>query len=100
MFANPYTHDPNGPGMIIRNSDNEPVQKARSTVKEVYEFILNDLRTASCLMNPSTMRGKGYASVYAAYAMMSRVFLYMEEPDSVIKYSNLVINSGQYSHHQ
>jgi starch-binding outer membrane protein, SusD/RagB family len=97
IFARPYTHDPNGPGIIIRNSDNEPVEKPRSTVSEVYEFILNDLRTAASLMKPNTMRGKGYASVYAAYAMMSRVFLYMEEPDSVIKYSDLVINSGKFS---
>jgi starch-binding outer membrane protein, SusD/RagB family len=97
LFAKPYTHDPNGPGIIIRNSDNEPVLKARSTVKEVYEFILGDLRTASTLMKPNTMRGSGYASVYAAYALMSRAFLYMEEPDSVIKYSDLVINSGRFN---
>ena len=97
LFARPYTQDPNGPGIVIRNSDNEPVQKARSTVKEVYEFILNDLRTASSLMKPNTMRGSGYASVYSAYALMSRAFLYMEEPDSVIKYSDLVINSGRYN---
>jgi tetratricopeptide (TPR) repeat protein len=97
LFAKPYTHDPNGPGIIIRNSDNEPTLKARSTVKEVYEFILDDCRQASSLMKTSTMRGKGYASVYAAYALMSRAFLYMEEPDSVIKYSDLVINSGLYS---
>jgi len=74
IFARPYTHDPNGPGIIIRNSDNEPVEKPRSTVSEVYDFILNDLRTAASLMKPNTMRGKGYASVYAAYAMMSWVF--------------------------
>ncbi|MCK9399948.1 MAG: RagB/SusD family nutrient uptake outer membrane protein [Bacteroidales bacterium] len=97
LFAKPYTHDPNGPGIVIRNSDNEPAQKPRATVKEVYEFILDDLRIASGLMQPNTIRGKGYASVYAAYALMSRAFLYMEEPDSVIKYSDLVINSGRYS---
>lgn len=97
LFAKPYTHDPNGPGIIIRNSDNESTLKARSTVKEVYDFILDDCRQASSLMQTSTMRGKGYASVYAAYALMSRAFLYMEEPDSVIKYSDLVINSGRYS---
>lgn len=97
LFAKPYSHDPNGPGIIIRNSDNEPVLKARSTVKEVYDFMLDDLRKASTLMQPGTMRGKGYASVYSAYALMSRAFLYMEEPDSVIKYSDLVINSGRFS---
>jgi starch-binding outer membrane protein, SusD/RagB family len=97
LFARPYTQDPNGPGIIIRNSDNEPVGKARSTVKEVYDFILGDLHKASALMTPNTMRGSGYASIYAAYAMMSRVFLYMEESDSVIYYSNLVINSGRFN---
>jgi starch-binding outer membrane protein, SusD/RagB family len=96
LFARPYTHDPDGPGIIIRNSDNESAQKARSTVKEVYEFIQDDLRTAATLMQPGTIRGKGYASVFAAHALMSRSFLYMEEPDSVLKYSNLVINSGQF----
>jgi hypothetical protein len=97
LFARPYSQDPNGPGIIIRNSDNESTLKARATVKEVYEFILDDLRKASGLMQPNTMRGPGYASVYAAYALMSRAFLYMEEPDSVIKYSDLVINSGRYN---
>lgn len=97
LFARPYTHDPNGPGIIIRDSDNEPTLKPRASVKEVYEFILNDLRIASSLMQPNTMRGPGYASVYASYALMSRAFLYMEEPDSVIKYSDLVINSGRYN---
>ncbi len=97
IFAKPYTHDPNSPGIIIRNSDNEPTQKARSTVSEVYNFVLDDLRKSATLMTPGTVRGKGYASVYSSYALMSKAFLYMEEADSVIKYSDMVISSGSFS---
>jgi hypothetical protein len=97
FFARPYSQDPNGPGIIIRNSDQEPTEKARSTVQEVYDFVLADLRTSASLMTPSTMRGKGYGSVYAAYGLMSRAFLYMNEPDSVIHYTDLVINSGKFA---
>jgi len=96
LFAKQYTHDPDAPGIIIRNSDNEKTEKARATVREVYSFVLDDLRKAASLMKPTTKRGAGYASVYAAQALLSRVFLYMNEPDSVIKYSSLVINSGQF----
>lgn len=97
FFAKPYSHDPNGPGIIIRNSDQEPTEKARATVQEVYDFVLGDLRTAAGLMTPATMRGKGYASVYSAYGLMSRAFLYMNEPDSVIKYAGMVIDPGKFS---
>ncbi|MEJ5301801.1 MAG: RagB/SusD family nutrient uptake outer membrane protein [Bacteroidales bacterium] len=96
LFAKPYTLDPQSPGIIIRNSDNEKNEKARATVAEVYDFVLNDLRKAAALMKPSTYRGPGYPSVFAADALMSRVFLYMNENDSVIKYASRVIESGKF----
>ncbi|MFN8207583.1 MAG: RagB/SusD family nutrient uptake outer membrane protein [Bacteroidales bacterium] len=97
LFAKQYAVDPDADGIVIRSSDEEPTLKARSSVKEVYNFILDDLKKASSLMAPGTMRGKAYASNWAAKALLSRVYLYMNEPDSVLKYAGEVIENGPYS---
>lgn len=95
IFAKPYTIDPSADGIIIRNSISEKKDKARSTVEEVYSFVQNDLRKSASFMT-ETGRGSGYPSKYAAFALLSRVFLYMDQTDSVISYANKVINSGVY----
>jgi starch-binding outer membrane protein, SusD/RagB family len=97
LFAKPYAVDPDADGIIIRSSDQEPTLKARASVREVYDFVISDLKSAAELMTPETMRGKGYASVWAAKALLSRVYLYMNEPDSAFKYANDVIVNGPFS---
>jgi hypothetical protein len=74
LFAKQYTHDPDAPGIIIRNSDNEKTEKARATVREVYSFVLDDLRKAASLMKPNTRRGAGYPSVYSSTGILSLFF--------------------------
>ena len=72
FYAKPYTlGDPNAnPGVIIRASTNEDGNKARATVAETYDFIIQDLQRAAALM--SMDRGKQYASKEAAWALLSR----------------------------
>jgi hypothetical protein len=97
LFAKPYTVNSAADGIIIRSSDQEPTMKARASVKEVYDFVISDLKKATDLMTPATVRGKGYASVWAAKALLSRVYLYMNEPDSALEYANDVIVNGPFS---
>ncbi len=97
FYAKPYNEgDPNvNPGVILRQSASEDPAKARATVKETYDFIVSDLKKAAALMNKS--RGRAYASKEAAWAMLSRVYLYMEDWDHSIAYADSVINSGKFT---
>jgi starch-binding outer membrane protein, SusD/RagB family len=95
FFAEPYTINPDAPGIILRTSTTDPSSKARSSVKEVYAQIIADGIKAASLMNAP--RGKTYASKEAAEALLSRVSLYEGDNTSTITYSNAVINSGNFT---
>ncbi len=97
FYAKPYNEgDPSvNPGVILRKSAEEPSAKARASVKETYDFVLSDLKKAAALMDES--RGKAYASKEAAWAMLSRVYLYKGDYDNCIAYSDSVINSGKFT---
>jgi hypothetical protein len=97
FYAKPYTHgDPNSNlGVIIRESTSEDGDKARATVQETYDFIIGDLQKAAALMTMD--RGKEFASKEAAWALLSRVYLYMEDHDKTIAYADSVINSGRFA---
>lgn len=75
----------------------------RVTVKETYEQIIADLQKAEQLINED--KGASRASVAAAQALLSRVYLYMsgtfENPNreyaqKAVEYADKVINSGNY----
>lgn len=95
FFAMPYTNAPSNAGVILRQSITDPALKARSTVQEVYDAIIADAAKGADLM--VTGRGVNYASRQAAWALLSRAYLYEGNNDSTIYYSNQVINSGKYS---
>jgi hypothetical protein len=95
FYAKPYTQDPTSPGVILRTSTSDPSSKARATVAETYAQIIADAEMGASLM--TTSRGVQYASKEAAYALLSRAFLYEDNTDSTTYYSNLVINSGRFS---
>lgn len=79
----------------------------RATVRETYQQAINDLEKAAELMeNGKTQReGPAYASPEAAWALLSRVYLYMsgtyEQPNAeyaqkAVDYADKVISSGKY----
>lgn len=94
-YGVPYTHNADGLGIILRQSLTDPAQKARATVKEVYNAVIADAKKGADLMNQQ--RGVMYGSKEAAYALLSRVYLYEGKNDSTIFYSDKVINSGRFS---
>jgi tetratricopeptide (TPR) repeat protein len=95
LFAKPYTLDKSAPGIILRTSTDDPAQKARATVEETYQQIIADAQKAADLMNKS--RGVMYATKEAAWALLSRTYLYMEDNQNAIDYANKVISSGKFS---
>lgn len=95
FFGRPYPQGQgNNLGIVIMNSINSDVLSARSSVKEVYDFIITDLLKAASLM--SIKKDARFASKEVAYALLSRVYLYKEENIKAIEYANRVINSNRY----
>lgn len=93
LFAKPYSLGTDQPGIIIRTSS-DGQGGPRNTVGETYAQIVKDLEKGAELMN--TPRGSGFASKEAAWALLSRVYLYMEENELAIEYADSVINSGRF----
>lgn len=97
FYANlPTVGNPDSdPGIILRTTADEPTKKARATVTESYNQVIADAKKAASLMN--TSRGKEFASKEAAWALLSRVYLYLEDNDKTIAYADSVINSGRFA---
>jgi hypothetical protein len=94
FFGRPY---PQGQGanlgVVIKDNtiDDFP---SRSTVAKVYDFVIADLQKAAALM---TVRKKAsFATKQAAYALLSRVYLFKEDNVNAINYADSVINSNVY----
>lgn len=99
IFGRPYPQN-NGenPGVpILREglSDTAQLTLARSSVKEVYDFVIADLLKAAELMTEP--KSNSFASKEVAYGLLSRVYLYKEDNAKAIEYADNVINSGRYS---
>ena len=88
IFARPYSQGPSNPGIIIRTSS-APTETVRATVGAVYDQILTDLEKAAELMNED--RGPSFANKIAAYALLSRIYLYMGENQLAVDYANQVL---------
>lgn len=94
FFAKPYGQGRDNLGIVLRTSASEPTLEARATVGECYDQVVADLLKAEELMTEDNGRGVEYASKRAAQALLSRVYLYMEEYDKVIEYADKVEASG------
>lgn len=95
LFGRPYTHD-NGenPGIPIVDSVEADEFPSRNTVKEVYNFVISDLLKAITLFNQD--KNSNFATREASEALLSRIYLYMEDNGKAIEYADKVINSGQF----
>src|SRR5690606_31509312 len=109
-FGKPYYQSPEtNLGLPIVNGTPDDVVNNlelpdRSTVKETYEQIINDLKKAETMINVD--RGPISASKEAAQVLLSRVYLYMsctyETPNReyahlAVDYGTKVINSNTYN---
>lgn len=107
LYGKPYYQSPaSNPGVPlilipIASVNDKPV---RATVEETYKQIVSDLTEASKLF--TEVKVNSYAGRYAAYAMLSRVYLYMSgayaQPNTTyadlsIQYADSVINNGGFN---
>jgi hypothetical protein len=101
VFARPYsTANSALPGVILRESASDGGPKPRATLAETYDYIISSLKTAATLMSdepPEVRNNSGFASKFSAWALLSRVYLYMGDYQNTIAYADSVINSGMFS---
>ncbi|MDP9080842.1 MAG: RagB/SusD family nutrient uptake outer membrane protein [Bacteroidota bacterium] len=101
IFGRPYTQgDGNNPGVPLLTESSKDTSPARSSVKDVYGSVIADLLKAADLMTlpaGGTPKSDIFASKEVALALLSRVYLYMNDNANAIKYADLVINSGRYT---
>lgn len=102
IFGRPYPqNNGNNPGVPILKdglSEEEKAMLSRSSVKDVYDFVIADLLKAADLMRGGAQgKANPFASKEVAYALLSRVYLYKEENEKAIEYADKVIGSGRYN---
>jgi starch-binding outer membrane protein, SusD/RagB family len=75
------------------------MQIAQSPVQQIYESVIEPDLLAALKILPANYTGAnvGRATSGAAASLLTKVYIYQEKWDSSLIYSNLVINSGQYS---
>lgn len=98
LFAKPYTLQGVNPAtelgipvVLAYSPDEKP---SRNTLQETYSAIVADLLKSADLMGSD--KSSVYASKEVAWALLSRVYLYMGQNDKAIEYADKVINSGRY----
>lgn len=100
-FAQPYSNNPTqNPGLPLKlTSDPNNLPQSRSTVAEVYDQVVLDLKDAITyltLQQGETPKSNIYATKEAAEALLARVYLYMENWDGAWEMANKVITSGRF----
>ncbi|KAA2238537.1 RagB/SusD family nutrient uptake outer membrane protein [Chitinophaga agrisoli] len=108
-FGKPYYQGGgSGPSVPLKLSSSLDDVPAPATVAEVYNFIIDELQTAAQLMKAPVTRTNAFATTAAAWALLSRVYLYkggaVASPDNtanqqVILYTDSVLTqtSGRYA---
>lgn len=78
---------------IVLNNESFPVTSKfkRATLAETYQFIVNDLETSLGLLSRSKPDGSGAINYWAAKALLSRVYLYLEDYDNALKHAHEII---------
>lgn len=94
IFGRPYPQGGgNNPGVVIKDNTKDD-RPSRSTVKDVYAFVIADLKHAATLMTEN--KNAAFASKEVAEALLARVYLYMEDNANALLYANKVISSNRY----
>jgi starch-binding outer membrane protein, SusD/RagB family len=98
LFAQPwgYASDNNHLGIPLRVvSNSQPMDRA--TVKEVYDQVIADLKSADTLLSADPASGKYYtATKWVAKAYLAKVYFQMNDFANAYKYADEVIKSGKF----
>jgi hypothetical protein len=107
LYGRPYYQTPStNLGVMIKNTPDPTYIPGRSSVQDCYTQIVSDLDSAAICMSAISLNSNVWASKEAAWALLSRVYLYeggsFAAPVSAtntlaIAYADSVINSGKFS---
>lgn len=105
LFCKAYESDEdatNQLGVILSQHYRGDEEMKRSSLKDSYQFVLDDLDRAADLLEleedfSGVLYDTPYFNEYTVYALRARVALYMKKWDEAIKYSTKVIESGYYT---
>lgn len=97
VYAQPYNYSTDAshlgiPVLLETPGPNDKVK--RNTVKQVYNQIIEDLLNSEKCFGNMPMVDAYHASTKSVHALLSRVYLYMEDWKNVIKYSTYVIDES------
>ena len=98
FFGMPYNFgDPTkNPGVILRTTSGVTDERAsRASVATCYEHIIGDLTKGAELLEANKEKQSlklTRINYLAAYALLSRAYLYMEDWDNAFKYADLVLS--------
>lgn len=102
-YAQPYcyTSDASHDGVPVVLHTEPDAKPARESVANVYKQVVEDLLEAEKIIDPDYVRAgtdkRSFVSLYAIQALLSRVYLYMENWQGAANYASKVINSGKYA---
>jgi len=100
IFAQHYTFTPGAShlGVPIVLEFDQFSEPSRNTVAEVYAQVISDMNQALTLITDDTRTGStSTLSRNAVRALLSRVYLYMEDWANAAAMADAVINSGSYT---
>ena len=105
LFCKAYESDEDAAkqlGVILSQHYRGDEEMKRSSLKDSYQFVLDDLDRAADLLEleedfSGALYDTPYFNEYTVYALRARVALYMKKWDEAIKYSTKVIESGYYT---
>lgn len=95
IFGRPYNQGGNNLSAPLKLTSDVNDIPNRHSVEEVYQQVIQDLEKAESLMNQN--KTATYATKEAAQALLSRVYLYMEDNVNAEIYADKVINSTRYT---
>ncbi len=84
-------------GVVLRSKYSEPEPMVRASLKDSYQFVLDDLKKAEELLdNDDDQYNTIYATAAAAQALHARVALYMQDWQTAIDYASKVIDNDVF----
>lgn len=88
-------------GVVLRTSYIKPETLKRASLKDSYEFVLNDLKKAADYLaldedDQSILYNSAYFTIGTVNALYARLYLYMKKWDKAVEYSSKVIDSKKY----
>lgn len=91
-------------GVVVISSYSNPEPLKRSSLRDSYQFVLNDLEKATEYLAmdedeeaATPLANSSYFTKYAVESLYARVYLYMKEWQKAIDHSTKVIDSSKYS---